>query len=101
MLTGMINATFGDALIFGKSILTDMRSIRRDLGMCPQHNILWDNLTVTEHMYAFGRLRGIKPFKHLKARVTTLIEEVDTIIMCTRKKKQLRNYFIFEGGSMG
>ena len=87
MLTGMIKATFGDALVFGKSILTDMRSIRRDLGMCPQHNILWDNLTVTEHMYAFGRLRGIKPFKHLEARVTTLIKEVDIIIICVLKMK--------------
>eukprot|EP00466_Bigelowiella_natans_P005647 jgi/Bigna1/89272/estExt_fgenesh1_pg.C_460086 len=60
MLTGMILPTKGDALIFGQSISTDMRDIRADLGMCPQHNILWDYLTVKEHLYVYGRLKGVE-----------------------------------------
>mmetsp|Transcript_22435 Transcript_22435/g.36763 ORF Transcript_22435/g.36763 Transcript_22435/m.36763 type:complete len:908 (-) Transcript_22435:925-3648(-) len=37
-----------------------MRDIRADLGMCPQHNILWDYLTVKEHLYVYGRLKGVE-----------------------------------------
>jgi len=28
--------------------------------MCPQHNILWDYLTVKEHLYVYGRLKGVE-----------------------------------------
>jgi len=76
MLTGMISPTSGDALIFGRSIVTDMNHIRTDLGMCPQHNILWDYLTVLEHLYCYGRLKGIRPFSKLKQMAEDLVMEV-------------------------
>lgn len=31
------------------------------MGICPQHNILFDQLTVTEHLSFFQRIKGIKP----------------------------------------
>ena len=54
---GLFTPTNGDALINGFNILTDMDQVRRSLGICPQHNILFDRLTVSEHLSFFLRLK--------------------------------------------
>ena len=36
MMTGLLQATGGDAVVLGKSILTEMHSIRKEMGVCPQ-----------------------------------------------------------------
>lgn len=41
ILTGMFPPTSGTAYIYGKDIRTDMDAIRKSLGMCPQHNIIF------------------------------------------------------------
>eukprot|EP00742_Colponemidia_sp_Colp-10_P005314 GILJ01005677.1.p1 GENE.GILJ01005677.1~~GILJ01005677.1.p1 ORF type:complete len:1586 (+),score=373.31 GILJ01005677.1:210-4760(+) len=58
MMTGMMPPTDGDVNIYGKSIRHDMQAIRRDIGFCPQHNILWADLTCMEHLQYFARLKG-------------------------------------------
>uniref|UniRef100_A0AAQ4RWK1 ABC transporter domain-containing protein n=1 Tax=Gasterosteus aculeatus aculeatus TaxID=481459 RepID=A0AAQ4RWK1_GASAC len=58
ILTGLFPPTSGTALINGYDILTDMDSIRKYLGMCPQHNVLFNDLTVEEHIYFYARLKG-------------------------------------------
>ena len=45
ILTGMLPPTSGDARINGASILTDMRAIRASLGVCPQFDILWPEVS--------------------------------------------------------
>ena len=59
MLTGLFHADSGDAFIKGHSITTDMISIRPQIGVCPQTNILWDLLTCREHMQLFSRIRQV------------------------------------------
>ena len=59
VLTGMMEATSGDAFVYGRSILSDMNLIRRDIGLCPQHSILFPNLTVREHLEFFAGLKGL------------------------------------------
>lgn len=46
MLTGMIQPTTGGASVFAQDIITDMQQIRTFMGVCPQHNILFNDLTV-------------------------------------------------------
>ncbi|KAK4876911.1 hypothetical protein RN001_009417 [Aquatica leii] len=59
MLTGMIPPTSGTAIINGFDIRTDMPNVRKSVGLCPQHNILFDELTVREHIYFYSRLKGM------------------------------------------
>jgi ATP-binding cassette, subfamily A (ABC1), member 3 len=59
MLTGMIPPTSGTALISGKDIRNDIKRVRGSLGLCPQHNILFDELTVKEHIEFYARLKGL------------------------------------------
>lgn len=59
MLTGMITPTSGTATVNGHDIRRDMGGVRESLGLCPQHNILFDDLTVGEHIYFYSRLKGM------------------------------------------
>ena len=59
MLTGLLAPTSGEIIIDGRNLHTELESLRRIMGVCPQTNILWKNLTVQEHLNLFGRLRGL------------------------------------------
>ncbi|KAJ4969915.1 hypothetical protein NE237_003014 [Protea cynaroides] len=75
MLVGLLPPTSGDALVFGKNILTDMDEIRKELGVCPQNDILLPELTVKEHLEIFGILKGVKE-EMLESIVTEMVDEV-------------------------
>lgn len=59
ILTGLYPPTQGTAEIYGRDIRTEMDIIRRSLGTCPQYNVLFDNLTVAEHLWFYARLKGL------------------------------------------
>ena len=50
----MYSPTGGEARIDGHSINSDMIEARRSLGLCPQHNMLFSDLTVYEHFMIFS-----------------------------------------------
>eukprot|EP00884_Botryococcus_braunii_P008388 jgi/Botrbrau1/17550/Bobra.0739s0001.1 len=54
----MFRPTSGDAFVEGNSILTQMPHIRESLGVCPQFDILWPEITVREHLQIYARIKG-------------------------------------------
>ena len=48
----------GNAMINGLSIKDDMTAIRQDLGVCPQFDILWPEITVKEHLMLYAAIKG-------------------------------------------
>lgn len=58
MLTGVLPPTAGDARIYGASILDAMPAIRRSLGVCPQFDVLWPDITVREHLELYAAIKG-------------------------------------------
>lgn len=52
--TGLHSPTGGQAYINGYEISQDMVLIRRSLGLCPQHDVLFDNMTVEEHLHFYA-----------------------------------------------
>jgi len=59
MLTGLSKVTSGDAEIFGRSVSGDMAELHAVMGVCPQHDVLWDQLTAREHLELFARIKGL------------------------------------------
>uniref|UniRef100_A0A3B4BC57 ATP-binding cassette sub-family A member 2 n=1 Tax=Periophthalmus magnuspinnatus TaxID=409849 RepID=A0A3B4BC57_9GOBI len=59
ILTGLFPPTSGSATIYGHDIRTEMDRIRQNLGICPQHNVLFDRLSVHEHLWLYSRLKGV------------------------------------------
>ena len=43
--------------------------------MCPQFDLLWQDMTVAEHLYFYARLKGIHPEKE-DDQVKKAIDEV-------------------------
>ena len=59
MLTGMLYHTDGQANAFGIDVFNNFVNLRKDLSVCTQHDSLFDQLTVYEHLTLFGKIRGI------------------------------------------
>ncbi|KAK9687931.1 hypothetical protein K7432_014586 [Basidiobolus ranarum] len=59
ILSGLTPATSGDAYFFGYTRSDDIDTIRGMLGVCPQHDILFDDLTAAEHVELYATLKGI------------------------------------------
>jgi ABC-type multidrug transport system ATPase subunit len=58
MLTGLLNPTSGDASVMGQSVSTQMPLIRENIGICLQHDCLFDLLTVQEHIEFYSMLKN-------------------------------------------
>ncbi|KAL3755279.1 hypothetical protein ACJRO7_002345 [Eucalyptus globulus] len=86
MLVGLLSPTSGDALVLGRNITTEMDEIRKCLGVCPQNDILFPELTVREHLEIYAVLKGVKE-DLVERAVTDMVDEVglaDKINTCTR-----------------
>jgi len=79
MLTGMLSPTNGYATVGGKDIRTDMDGIRQGIGICLQHDCLFPELTVREHVAFFARIKGMyssMSYTEAEAKVDASIEDV-------------------------
>jgi ATP-binding cassette, subfamily A (ABC1), member 3 len=79
MLTGAMAPTSGTATVAGKDIRTQMQEIRRDVGVCMQHDCLFPKLTVREHVEFFTRLKGVYrelPREEAEKHIDQAIEDV-------------------------
>ena len=75
MLTGLIPPDGGDAWIDGLSIRSAMVAIRQSLGVCPQLNTIFAQLTPAQHLRLYGALKGLRGAE-LEATIRTLLEQV-------------------------
>ena len=57
MITGLCEPSSGNILINDKDIVEETDEARSVLGYCPQHNLLFDDLTVYEHLKFFSKLK--------------------------------------------
>ncbi|XP_068649279.1 ABC transporter A family member 7-like [Aristolochia californica] len=73
MVTGFLSPTSGIVLIAG----TDFRAnISTRVGICPQQDLIWEDLTGTEHLLFYGRLRNLRG-KRLKHEVDECLKRLD------------------------
>uniref|UniRef100_A0A4W5PCT7 ATP-binding cassette sub-family A member 2 n=1 Tax=Hucho hucho TaxID=62062 RepID=A0A4W5PCT7_9TELE len=76
ILTGLFPPTSGSATIYGHDIRTDMERIRQNLGMCPQHNVLFDKLSVEEHLWFYSKLKGMAE-EDIRKEMNKMIEDLE------------------------
>lgn len=60
ILTGLFSPTTGTAVVNGYDIRTNIKDAQMRLGFCPQHDVLFDSMTVEEHMRFYGQLKGLE-----------------------------------------
>ena len=83
MMTGLIASTSGTVTINGHDVETELEQVRKVLGFCPQFNVLYDDLTVGEHLYFYARVRGVDK-KLLKDDIERML--IDTNLTVKRNE---------------
>ncbi|KAI9140082.1 hypothetical protein BKA69DRAFT_1081761 [Paraphysoderma sedebokerense] len=76
ILTGITEATSGNIKIYDQCVSNNLESIRSNLGVVLQKDVLWNHLTVTEHVNFYGRLKGLKETE-MQIRCNELLNELD------------------------
>ncbi|BEI81402.1 hypothetical protein CcaverHIS002_0205620 [Cutaneotrichosporon cavernicola] len=72
VVRGVERPTRGDVRVTGYSIVRDRNRAREALGVCPQHSAIDAHLTVHQHLWLYGRLKGV-----LRSALT---RDVDTLL---------------------
>uniref|UniRef100_A0A1B6L2P7 ABC transporter domain-containing protein n=2 Tax=Graphocephala atropunctata TaxID=36148 RepID=A0A1B6L2P7_9HEMI len=78
ILTGLTPPTHGTAYIFNRDIRNhkNMSEIQGMMGVCPQTNILFQDLTAREHLNFFARLKGLQS-ESLLSSVGKILCDID------------------------
>ncbi|KAL3876747.1 hypothetical protein ACJMK2_034544 [Sinanodonta woodiana] len=90
ILCGLTSATAGTAYVYNLDVskAVDMAHIRTMTGVCPQHNILFDQLTCREHLSLFASIKGV-PDRNVNNEVSKSLENVDLMDKANSKAKDL------------
>jgi len=60
-MTGAIRPTGGDAIVLGLSLKRALPQIQKRTGVCPQHSVLFEELTAREHLELFCSIKLVPP----------------------------------------
>jgi ATP-binding cassette subfamily A (ABC1) protein 3 len=66
MLTGLFQASQGEASVFGVDMFNNPDELRQFMGVCPQHEVLFELLTPQEHLDIFYDFKGANPDPEVK-----------------------------------
>ncbi|XP_043444371.1 ATP-binding cassette sub-family A member 13 [Prionailurus bengalensis] len=108
MLTGLHPPTSGTITVNGRNLHTDLSAIRRELGVCLQRDVLFDNLTVLEHLVLFASIKAPQwTRKELCQQVNRTLRDVEltphrhkqTRVLSGGMKRKLAIGIAFIGGS--
>ncbi|VDP81320.1 unnamed protein product [Echinostoma caproni] len=78
MLTGLYAPSSGTAFVSGHDIRTDMSGVRKSLGFCPQFDVLFDALTVEEHLRLYAQLKGLFG-RTVKEQVVSVLTQINLL----------------------
>lgn len=60
IMTAEEKPTKGKVQICGETVSSSMSSVFEAMGYCPQHDALWKNITVAEHIECYAEVRGVQ-----------------------------------------
>ena len=75
MLTGLIEKSGGSAKCYNVDLFEEMDEVREFMGVCPQHDVLFDLLTPREHLDIFYDFKGGDPSRK-QQEIDSLIRDV-------------------------
>lgn len=64
IITSEKQADTGKVFIYGERLnLSNMKNFYDNVAFCPQHNPLWEELTLFEHLELYATIKGISKSK--------------------------------------
>ena len=77
IITGLLKPTHGKVFISGLNVEVDSSSVQQITGVCPQHDLLWTDLTAREHIYLTAAFKGIEAGKPLELAVKKMLTKMN------------------------
>lgn len=90
MLTGMMPATSGACYVYGRNVELDTSVVHTMTGYCPQHDVLFDELSVYEHLELFCALKNI-PKAAMPAEINERLAQANTPGTTTHRTPHTRH----------
>ena len=75
MLTGLYVPTSGKLIVDGIDAIKNPEEARKKMGLCPQHDVLYDELTCEEHLKLFATVKGC-PTKRISQEITQILDQL-------------------------
>jgi ABC-type multidrug transport system ATPase subunit len=104
ILSGMLAPTSGDAQFLGRSVTRESTWVRTQLGVCPQHDILFPSLTAYEHLWLCATMRGVprstidedaeRLFSAVGLRPADLLKDAETLSGGMKRKLAIAIAFV-------
>lgn len=76
ILSGTCKPTHGKVYISGLDVCNDITAIQQIIGVCPQDDQLWDDLTAREHMAIHGIFKGLHRGPSLDSAIDAALSRV-------------------------
>ncbi|KAF4611855.1 hypothetical protein D9613_004347 [Agrocybe pediades] len=89
IIRGDVSPDTGDAFIQSHSIVLRPRLARSALGVCPQFTAIDSQLTVRQHLYIYGRLKGLNKGEELERSIHIVLEATSLTFYAERLAAQL------------
>jgi ATP-binding cassette subfamily A (ABC1) protein 3 len=84
MMTGILKPTSGDVDVYGYSISKDMDKVRMNMGLCQQFDVLYDDVTVKEHLKLVCELKNFP-----RDQVENTIRDTLEVVMLTEHQNKM------------
>jgi ABC-type multidrug transport system ATPase subunit len=92
ILTGVARPTHGKVYVAGMDVEQDVSKVQQSIGVCPQDNFLFDDLSAYEHMRLHAAFKGIPAGPELDGAVSHVLARLQLL---RRSQTLARN---FSGG---
>ena len=88
MLTGGLSKDSGEAWAYHINIFQEKPKFRKMMGICPQHDVLFQNITVEEHLEMFSVFKGM-PYNKVKEAVSKILRDLELTYAKNREVHEL------------
>lgn len=88
VLVGTLLPTSGDAWVHGYHIVKDRDELRQNIGVCPQHDIVLDNISCLDQLTAQAQITGMD-YEPAKEEALELLDKLDLLWKRHEKPKNL------------
>jgi ABC-type multidrug transport system ATPase subunit len=78
LITGALHPDEGWAVVAGFDVVKQRAQLRKSLGVCPQFDVLYSELTCWEHMHLYGGMQGLTPDQCVR-EAARLLGELDLL----------------------
>ena len=88
LITGALYPDEGWMTVGGLDVVKERSQLRKSLGVCPQFDVLYDELTVWEHMQLYGGMQGLTQ-EQCDAEAERLLADLDLLVKKTQKSSNM------------